>query len=65
VGEATPAGAAHLSMTVADLAALYLGGPSAGVLSRAGRVTEHTKDAAAHLDAAFRTGPPPHLSTWF
>jgi len=65
VGEATPAGAAHLSMSVADLAALYLGGPSAGVLSRAGRVTEHTKDAAAHLDAAFRTGPPPHLSTWF
>ncbi|WP_416173192.1 sterol carrier protein domain-containing protein [Cryobacterium sp. 10C3] len=64
-GEATPAGAAHLSLSVAALSALYLGGPSAVVLSRAGRVTEHTEDAATQVDAAFRSGQPPHLSTWF
>ena len=64
-GEAAPVAAAHLTLSVADLAALYLGGPSAVVLSRAGRVTEQTADAAARLDAAFRTGTPPHLSTWF
>ncbi|TFC20634.1 GNAT family N-acetyltransferase [Cryobacterium glucosi] len=63
--EATPAGAAHLSLSVAALSALYLGGPSAVVLSRAGRVTEHTEDAATQVDAAFRSGQPPHLSTWF
>ena len=34
-GEATPAGSAHLSLSVAALAALYLGGPSAaGTSSR-------------------------------
>jgi predicted acetyltransferase len=64
-GETTPEGAAHLSLSVSELAALYLGGPSAVVLSRAGRVTEETTDAATRLDAAFRTGQPPHLSTWF
>ena len=64
-GEAVSPDAAHIALPVASLGALYLGGPSAVVLARAGRLTEQSPDAATRLDATFRTGQPPHLSTWF
>jgi predicted acetyltransferase len=56
---------AHVSLSTADLATLYLGGTSAVDLARAGRLVERSTDAAARLDAAFHTGAAPHLSTWF
>ncbi len=55
----------RVSLSVADLATLYLGGTSAVTLARAGRLVEGSTDAAARLDAAFHTALPPHLSTWF
>ena len=70
-GDAQPASgpaasdAVRVSLSVADLASLYLGGTSAVTLARAGRLSEGSADAATRLDAAFRTAQPPHLSTWF
>ena len=60
-----PAGAAQVKLSVADLAAIYLGGSSAKDLTRAGRIIEKSPDAAARLDAAFRSERPPRLSIWF
>jgi predicted acetyltransferase len=60
-----PLPAARVALSVADLAALYLGGGSAVDLARAGRLVERTTDAAARLDSAFRSPHTPHLSTWF
>ncbi|MDJ0323942.1 GNAT family N-acetyltransferase [Cryobacterium sp. PH31-AA6] len=69
-GEARPAtrpeaSEVRVSLSVADLASLYLGGTSAVTLARAGRLVEGSTDAAARLDTAFHTAVPPHLSTWF
>jgi predicted acetyltransferase len=69
-GDARPSGGpsasdVRVSLSVADLASLYLGGTSAVTLARSGRLVEGSADAAARLDAAFRTAVPPHLSTWF
>lgn len=57
--------AARLTLTATDLASLYLGGAKAVDLASAGRVTEQTTDAAARLDATFRSEHTPRLSTWF
>jgi len=60
-----PADAAHLALSVNDLAALYLGGVSAVTLARAGHVTEMRPGSASAVDAAFRSVRAPWLSTWF
>jgi predicted acetyltransferase len=62
---AAPAGAARLSLSAADLAALYLGATNAHTLARAGRITEGTTDAASRLDETFHSPHTPWLSTWF
>lgn len=52
---------ADATMTAGELAALYLGGVSAELLARAGRLTG---DAGA-VDALFRSPVAPWLSIWF
>ncbi len=44
-----------LSLSIADLAAVYLGGARFGTLTRAGRVQEQTPGAARRADAMFAT----------
>ncbi|TFC16361.1 GNAT family N-acetyltransferase [Cryobacterium algoritolerans] len=61
----TASDAVRVSLSAADLASVYLSGTSAVTLARSGRLREGSTDAAAHLDAAFHTAQPPHLSTWF
>ena len=63
-GEA-PDGAAAVALGVAELGALYLGGVSAAVLERAGRITELRPGSADAIDAAFRSAIAPWLSIWF
>jgi len=48
------AAAPDLSLTVAELGAVHLGGTPLGVLAAAGRVDEHTPGAVAAADTAFR-----------
>ena len=60
-----PDDADALSLGVAELGALYLGGTSAQTLVRAGRITELTAEAAMLVDAAFRSVRAPYLSIWF
>lgn len=57
--------APDLTMSVATLSALYLGGPKATTLARAGRIAEHSKGALSRFDAAFRTDVTPFLSVWY
>jgi len=52
---------AHVSMTIEDLAVIYLGGTSPRVLQSAGRV----HGDAGTLDAMFRSPVAPFLSIWF
>ncbi|MER7109794.1 GNAT family N-acetyltransferase [Streptomyces sp. NPDC000229] len=55
-GSYEPTGdAPDLTLDVRDLAACYLGGTEVRRLVRAGLVAEHTRGAAARLDAALRT----------
>lgn len=63
--DAPPAGTPALALSANELAALYLGGASAVVLARAGRVREATPGAAAAADALLRSAVTPHLSVWF
>ncbi|MCY7325500.1 MAG: GNAT family N-acetyltransferase [Microbacteriaceae bacterium] len=63
-GEA-PHGAAAVALGVGELSALYLGGVSAAVLARAGRITELRAGSADAVDAVFRTAVAPWLSIWF
>lgn len=63
-GEA-PEDAAALSLSVADLSAIYLGGVTAASLVRAGRITELRPGSADATDAAFRSPVTPWLSIWF
>ena len=63
-GEA-PEDAAALSLSVADLSAIYLGGVTAAALVRAGRITELRPGSADATDAAFRSPVTPWLSIWF
>lgn len=52
---------ADVSMTVEELAAIYLGGISAVMLAAAGRIS----GKAAELEATFRSPVAPFLSIWF
>lgn len=60
-----PDHAAALSLSINELSALYLGGVSAVLLARAGRITELSPDAAAAVDLSFRSVVTPRLSIWF
>ncbi|KJS53274.1 acetyltransferase [Streptomyces rubellomurinus subsp. indigoferus] len=61
-----PTGApAELTLDVSDLASLYLGGVTASVLVRAGRVTTHHPTAATRADTLFRSDRAPHCLHWF
>ncbi|MBU2602311.1 MAG: GNAT family N-acetyltransferase [Actinobacteria bacterium] len=57
--------AADLSLDIADLGEVYLGGVSFATLAWSGRVIEHTAGAAARADALFRTERAPWCSTHF
>ena len=54
---------ADLSASVADLAALYLGGVDATTLVRAGRITEITTGSARRADLFFGWRPAPWTIT--
>ncbi|WP_030752173.1 GNAT family N-acetyltransferase [Streptomyces griseus] len=54
-----------LSLDVADLGAVYLGGTAPSTLVRAGHVRAHHPAAAALADALFRTDRAPHCLHWF
>jgi predicted acetyltransferase len=54
---------ADLTLTVADLGALYLGGVRASTLARAGRVHELRPDALALADDVFGWALAPHCTT--
>ncbi len=66
-GGCTPshAGNADLSMTLAGLGAVSLGGTSAADLVAAGRIVEHRLGAAVSLDQLLRTSPAPMMTTAF
>lgn len=63
--ELVPADTPAVSLSVADLGSLYLGGVSASTLSVAGRIVELREGSAAALDRAFRSPAVPWLSIWF
>ena len=54
-----------LSLDVAALGSIILGGIDAGELAAAGRITEHTEGAAARADRFFRWRPAPFCTTTF
>ncbi|QGG95746.1 GNAT family N-acetyltransferase [Actinomarinicola tropica] len=54
-----------LTMDVADLGALYLGGVTATALHRAGRIEEPTPGAVRRADVFFASSPPPWMTTGF
>jgi predicted acetyltransferase len=56
---------ADLSLTVAELGSLYLGGVSAVVLLHAGRLAEHTAGAVSRLDALLRQDRAPYNAVGF
>lgn len=55
----------EVTVGVAGLGALVLGGVSWSTLRRAGVLTEHTPGAVDRLDTVFRTSRAPHCSTAF
>jgi len=59
------AASADLDMTVADLGSLYLGGVSATILARAGRINELRSGALELADELFGCSLAPHCSTRF
>lgn len=56
---------AHLTVDVAELGSLYLGGVSATTLGRARRVVEHRPGALALADRLFATAVAPSCTTFF
>jgi hypothetical protein len=50
---------------VNELSAIYLGGVPAGLLARAGSISELTDGAANAVEAMFRSPVTPWLSIWF
>ena len=58
-------GPPDLSLSAADLAAVYLGGQSPVTLVRIGAVAEHTPGAAARLEAALAVPLAPYLNDDF
>jgi predicted acetyltransferase len=59
------ADAPDLSLGVAALGSVYLGGVAPSVLARAGRLHEHTGAAVARADRMFAATPAPWCSTHF
>lgn len=57
--------APDLTMPLATLGAVYLGGNSLGTLARAGWLDEHRPGAVAAAEAALRTPDIPWCGTWF
>ena len=57
--------APDLVLSVADLAAAYLGGVDVQALAAAGRIEEHTSGAVARAAAMFRTPLPPYCPEVF
>ena len=55
----------RVAIGVNELSSIYLGGVSAGLLARAGTITELTAGAATAIDASFRSTVTPWLSIWF
>ena len=53
IADAADASLADLSMGVAELGSIYLGGADPAVLTRAGRISEHTAGAAERARAMF------------
>jgi len=58
-------GPADLTIDLAALGALYLGGNSAALLTSVGHIRPHAADSAALLSRLFRTDPPPHNAIGF
>jgi len=56
---------AELTVPVASLGSLFLGGVAAATLHGAGRIDEHRPGALERAGAVFRSGPTPWCSTWF
>jgi len=54
-----------LSMSIADLGSIYLGGVTPSDLARAGRITEVRDGALVQADAAFASSPKPWSATTF
>jgi len=54
-----------LALDVADLGAVYLGGPRLAVLARAGRVAELAPGALSRADRMFASDPAPLCTTHF
>jgi predicted acetyltransferase len=54
-----------LTVGVAGLGSVYLGGHAVRTLAAAGLVDEHTKGAVAQADTMFRSPITPWCSTWF
>jgi predicted acetyltransferase len=63
--EATSGERVDLSLSIADLGALYLGGVKPSTLAAAGRVTERSRGALGRADAAFSSPVAPFCSTDF
>ena len=59
------ADAADLSVDIATLSALYLGGPSWHELAAAGAVEERTSGALGRAEASFATHPSPFCGSFF
>jgi predicted acetyltransferase len=59
------ADAVTVTVSVNDLASLYLGGASAVALAGSGRLTGLSPNGAQALDRSFASPHSPHLSTWF
>jgi hypothetical protein len=64
-GAAGAGGAAVVALGVNELSATYLGGVPAGLLARAGSISELTDGAANAVEAMFRSPVTPWLSIWF
>lgn len=64
-GAAGAGGAAVVALGVNELSAIYLGGVPAGLLARAGSISELTDGAANAVEAMFRSPVTPWLSIWF
>lgn len=64
-GAGAPDADGTVALGVRELSSIYLGGVSATVLARAGRLTELTEGAAEHLEKMFRSPVVPWLSIWF
>ncbi|MFI5698271.1 GNAT family N-acetyltransferase [Kribbella sp. NPDC051586] len=56
---------ADLSLGIAELGSLYLGGVRASELAYAGRIDEHTPGAISRLDAVLRPDRAPHNAVGF